>query len=1832
MTYVKLFEWAARVKVGRSLAVMGATGFLWFSSGGESSAQELVAPSAAWKYFPGLQEASSPTGAWRNRGFEDGDWAQGPAPFRYGTGEGGTVLESMEGRYSTLFLRHVFQVADTNTSHLNLEVDYDDGFIAWINGIEVLRQNAPVEPTFDALATQSHKAGIREVYEISDPARFLVPGPNVLAVQGFNLAANGSTFYFQAGLAFPQAGVQDTKFTRNRGFYQAPIEVSIASETPGAVIHYTLDGSTPTPTSGLLYEAPLSISGTTILRALAFAPDHDPTDVDTQTYLFLEDVLRQPAVVPGYPRPLLSVGNSQAVELDYEMDPEVVDNPAYLDRFPGAMEAVPTISIVGPLEDLFGGLGVVFSGGSSGDGLESKVSVEFLYPDEPDRNFQVHAGVRPHSHRLLKRSLRLLFRSALGDAKLRADIFRGAPLNGEGAAAEFDRLVLRGGGNRNFINFWNPDDSTYTRDEWTRASQIAMSGTGSHGHFAHLYINGLYWGLYNFVERPDHFFAASYFGGEQDDYFAVNHGGIINGDPKRWNYLKGELIHKDMSLAANYQELREYLDIDHFCDYLILNFYAGMTDWPGNNWYAIHRLYPEPGPIKFYCWDAEDTWDSEASTGPFDAPGNRGSDGASVRPGFHQSDTYDDRYAIANIFNAAKHNREFMLRFADRTYHHLFHDGALTDSASRRRWMVLNEFIEEAIYGESARWGDAREFIPGEEGIVRTPDGVWQSEVARVHDRMSGNGARLISALRNEGYYPSIDPPEFNRHGGTIAAGFALTMTSGAGTIWYTTDGSDPRLAGGAVASVAQAYEAPVVLEATTRIKARLRTGEEWSALHEALFVLDEPVPLRITEIMYNPADPTAEERDAGFTNAQDFEFLELQNVGNNRLVLTGIKFVDGIEFEFPDGFLEPGARLVLVKDAEAIALRYGDEVPVAGEYSANLSNGGERIQLAGALGEMLLDFEYRDSWYGHTDGEGFSLVLADGAVDPAALDAPESWRPSHAAGGTPGTEDPGLPSGVIAINEIMTNTSSAEGDWIELANTGAEPVAIGGWYLSDDPANLRKYRIAEGTVVPGSGMVFFTEAEHFGIDSVDPGRLVPFGLSAAGGELYLTGAEAGTLTGYRTTVSFGGIDGETTFGIHVTSTGRRDFTALERPTPGAVNAPPLVGPVVIDEIMFDPVDAEGEFLELFNRTDAPISLYDTEVPANTWKFSDGIEYFFPAGSEIPAHGYVVLVSGDPQDFRDAHEISPAIAVLGPYTGRLDNGGERLALSRPGRPEPDGSLPYIVVDHVTYSDQAPWPNATDGGPSIARVDPSAYGNDPAHWERGLRGGSPGTFNRSPDLTPPTVPGGVRAAVIGPRQIRLEWLSSTDAESGLAYYVVYRNGERIGTTMETDFLDAEAIPEAAYTYGITAVNQDGEESAAGSAPPVNIMTMRPVQVVDPSHIRLRFSESIATESVGSEGFSLAGAEIISVRLEEDPRNLLLRTSPLESGTVYVLTVTGIIGRSGGVTPPEIEEPFLLTERVVEGLLALFDFEEESGVQVHDVSGVDPPLDLTISDPDAATWHPGSLAFDALNIAESPLPAAKIIQACQASQEISIEAWLVSATVDQSGPARIVTLSADTGARNFTLGQNIDQFDVRLRTTTTGRNGTDPSLASAAVVEADRLIHVVYTRDSDGHAVLYVDNAESTSGLIDGDFSSWDESFRFGLANELTQERPWRGELYLVAVYDRALTAAEVDRNYQAGPEPHNPLFLVPELQRDPADSSAFLTITYPRRLVPTGFSYQIEISENLLEWTLVPEADIETLEVAETIPGVVERVRVRLHPALEINQDRFVRIRRTPIAQ
>jgi len=486
---------------------------------------------------------------------------------------------------------------------------------------------------------------------------------------------------------------------------------------------------------------------------------------------------------------------------------------------------------------------------------------------------------------------------------------------------------------------------------------------------------------------------------------------------------------------------------------------------------------------------------------------------------------------------------------------------------------------------------------------------------------------------------------------------------------------------------------------------------------------------LRITEIMYNPSPLLGSPFMADYPFEQNFEYIELKNIGPSPLSLAGVRFINGIDFALPDTILGPDETILVAKNVAAFNARYGAGLNVTGSYAALLDNGGERLRLVAADGEEILDFSYNDAWYPITDGLGFSLVVVDEDAEPDAWNQSSQWRPSGTIDGTPGASDPGAPVlAPIVVNEILTHTDPPQLDAVEFYNPTPGPVDLGGWFLSDDFGDPMKYRIPNGTMVAGLGYLTLDEDDF----NPTPGVPPSFTFSSKGEEVYLfSGDPAGSeLTGYFDGFDFGASANGVSFARHVNSVTNVDVVARAALTFNAPNAGPRIGPVVVSEIHFHPPDVNGqdidldEFIELHNTGGSTVGLFETGNPTNAWQLVNAVEFTFPPAVTMNPGEYLIVVGFDPMAdpaalaaFRQRFGVDPAVQVHGPWQGKLDNSAERVDLRFGDTPEVGPiELPLVRIEKIEYEDEAPWDEAADGyGASLQRLDESAYANDPAHW-------------------------------------------------------------------------------------------------------------------------------------------------------------------------------------------------------------------------------------------------------------------------------------------------------------------------------------------------------------------------------------------------------------------------------------------------------------------------------------------------------------------------------------
>ncbi len=462
---------------------------------------------------------------------------------------------------------------------------------------------------------------------------------------------------------------------------------------------------------------------------------------------------------------------------------------------------------------------------------------------------------------------------------------------------------------------------------------------------------------------------------------------------------------------------------------------------------------------------------------------------------------------------------------------------------------------------------------------------------------------------------------------------------------------------------------------------------------------------LVFAEIMYNPPPE-------GTTDADEFEFIELRNIGSFALDLSGL-FFSGINFTFTNGTtLDAGQTFLLGRNAAALQTRYPGVV-VNGIYTGRLDNAGETVEVSHPHGGTIVSVTYDDRapWPVTADGFGYSLVLDT---------ATRTYRAGAQRFGTPGSTGAATTIGGVVINEVLSASTPPALDAIELANITDSPIDISGWYLTDDPGTPWKYRITNGLIQP-FGYLVFDEGDF----NPTPGIGNSFSLSSLGDEVYLfSGNAAFELTGYSHGFSFGGAPDGVSFTRFINTVGEEHLPLQRLLTLGASNEFPRVGPVIISEIHYNPRAPIDEFVELRNFAFTNVPLFDPAFPTNVWVLN-GLGYTFPTNTIMPGDSRLLLVRGDPAAFRARHNIAAQVPIL-QYLGALQDSGENLELTAPAAPTTNG-VPYYVADAVRYNDRRPWPLAADGaGASLQRWhifplggEQSIFGNDPASWYAAL---------------------------------------------------------------------------------------------------------------------------------------------------------------------------------------------------------------------------------------------------------------------------------------------------------------------------------------------------------------------------------------------------------------------------------------------------------------------------------------------------------------------------------
>lgn len=548
-------------------------------------------------------------------------------------------------------------------------------------------------------------------------------------------------------------------FSKPHGFYEGDsITVAILPSIAGAHIRYTIDGSVPTDSS-TLYTNPLVISKTTIIRAIEIV-DGVASGATTVSYIFAESVLKQSNTPEGYPskwgKLLYSKGNAPA---DYEMDPELTKDSVYRSRIIQGLKDIPILSIVTDKDNLFstvqddekGGIYIYTgsyegTGKGEGKGWTRPASVELfgfssLAIDNPqildmtaDCGLRLHGGSSRTADKAPKHSFRLVFKKEYGEGKLNY------PLFGEDEPTGYNQLILRS----HFCLTWHywvasmRHLSQFTRDVWARRMQRKMGHLSDNALYVNVFLNGMYWGLYNIAERVDGQFCKIHQDGKKSDYDVIKVEDdiedvieAVDGDLEKWNEMvelirkgKDDKYYKRLIGEGSYEPL---LDVDNFIDYMILNQMSGNKDWGRHNWFAIRKKGPESKGFQFICWDSEAIFlvvkDNVLSLNNEECP--------------------------TEFFNQLIYNKRFADRYVKRAAELLSPNGLLGPNSVVAVWDSLYYTIQNAIYAESARWGDYRRDVHqyDKKGELYTADHYYTERKRLKNDYFPYRSQRVLESI-----------------------------------------------------------------------------------------------------------------------------------------------------------------------------------------------------------------------------------------------------------------------------------------------------------------------------------------------------------------------------------------------------------------------------------------------------------------------------------------------------------------------------------------------------------------------------------------------------------------------------------------------------------------------------------------------------------------------------------------------------------------------------------------------------------------------------------------------------------------------------------------------------------------------------------------------------------------------------------------------------------------------------------------------------------------------------------------------------------------------------
>lgn len=1344
-----------------------------YGYGLRQSQRTLIDTNALVRYV--VPDSSLAGSAWTTPEFDASLWKPATNGLGYGTGAIGPeirtdVRSTMLGVNATLYARLPFVVANAaEVSRLSLRVRCNDGFVAWLNGREVARLRAPDELFWNSHATARtpDTESIEFIeFNVSSGLDALLSGTNILALQGLNIDAADLDFLLQAELI----ATSDSSLTLTPRYFLVPTPGAPNGAGTADLGPILGDASHAPPTLSTNQSLTVTVKASPAFHPLAAVSLHYRVMFGNEITLPMSDAGTNGDAIAGdglftarVPANLAQPGQLLRY---YITATDTLGTVARWPLYPDPVESERYLGTV--VED---------------PGIQSALPVVHTFLETP-ANADGWGGTRCSIFYLgeLYDNLRI---------SLHGQSSSGFPKKSYNLDLTSDhRFRYRPGSPRvkDFKLLTNYGDKARVRNALT---YDMVAAAGSDGHFCfqvRVQRNGQFFSIADLMEDADERWIERLGRGPNGALYKMynNMGGAGGNEKKtrKWedfSDLQALINNLNESLPLNQRAVYacDNLDLPQTVSYFVGMALTSSQDHGHKNFY-LYRDSEGNREWAIFPWDVDLTW------------GRNWLDSQ----GYFTDTLFQNN--VLTFYNSAQQgkpaNRLYDLIFGHPDFRRMYlrrlrtvMDQVLqppgTPAAELRIEARLREMMDlmdppgiaisdaDLDYAHWATWGNRNNMRAEATRILTTHLPGRRDFLFNQNPKLNGESIPPSQPLDASVQFGQV---ELNPLSGDQAEEFLELTNANA----YAVDVSGWRLDG----AVRHTFRPGTVLPANRSLyvspdvnafRARAagpRGGQgllvqgnyqgQLSAWGETLQLLDSTGRLvttrqfdgnpsaaqrylRITEIMYKPAPL------AGNTNdVQAFEYLELRNIGPSSLDLRGVRLTNGVLFAFSTASatpLSPGESAVLVRDPAAFTMRYGNGPRVLGQYLGNLDNSGETLRLEDAGGEKILEFSYDSRWHPITDGLGFSLVVVDDTVPWDTWGRKENWRPSGRPHGSPASVDPAPPAlAPVLVNEALVHASSPQVDTIELYNPTADIADLGGWFLTDDFFTPRKYRFPAATRISAGGYLLLTEAQFNPQLGVPPS----FAFSSGGEEVFLFSGDTQTnLTGYCHGFAFGASPEGVTFGRYLNSQGEEHFVAQTTNTLGSRNAAPLVGPIVLSEIMYHPPDRNGadndldEFIELHNFTTQPVALFDPNIPTNTWRLRNAVDFDFPTNTILSPRGFLLVVGFSPTNtsqldaFRTAYNLPPATTVLGPWTGKLDNSAEAIELLRPEEPSA-GLVPYILVERIAYRDRAGWPtNADSLGPSLQRLTLSSYGNDPTNWFASAPSpGFPNSLNAPPSVT------------------------------------------------------------------------------------------------------------------------------------------------------------------------------------------------------------------------------------------------------------------------------------------------------------------------------------------------------------------------------------------------------------------------------------------------------------------------------------------------------------------